>query len=233
MFRITVAANQAPVLNQPANVTVTEGTTADQTLTGSDPCGLPLTFEKVSGPTFVTVTTTSVTTGVVHIAPGFADAGTYTVTIRACNGNAVCDTKSFTLTVNNVCRPPLLSQPANMTVNQNATADQVVTGSSPDGSPLTFNSTGPPYMTLTRTSATTANIHLAPGSLDSGTAAASVSVTAPGHDLEIGARPGWAVPCAAGSGSARKPGGVPHCPRRLVRKKFSRSAPHSSAMTPG
>lgn len=53
----------APILNQPANMTVLEGGTANQTLTATDPDGDPLTFSKVAGPLFMTVTTTAATTG--------------------------------------------------------------------------------------------------------------------------------------------------------------------------
>src|SRR5437762_3528960 len=69
-------ATLPPQLAQPADMTVDEGATADQTITGTDPDGDPLTFSKVSlGPTFMTVTTTNPGTGTaagnVHLAPGF------------------------------------------------------------------------------------------------------------------------------------------------------------------
>ncbi|HMI31506.1 MAG TPA: hypothetical protein VK527_07175, partial [Candidatus Limnocylindrales bacterium] len=55
-FTITVVVvNQGPVLSQPANMTVSEGGTADQTVSGTDPCGSPLTFSIVGGPTFATI----------------------------------------------------------------------------------------------------------------------------------------------------------------------------------
>jgi len=45
-----------------------------------------LTFSKVSGPAFVTVTTVDPTTGNVHLAPFSADIGSYTVTVAALTG---------------------------------------------------------------------------------------------------------------------------------------------------
>src|SRR5213594_5031347 len=74
-FTITVInQNRAPTLNAIANMSVAQGATADQVITGSDADGNSLTFTKAAGPTFVTVTTTNATTGNVHAAPGFADA---------------------------------------------------------------------------------------------------------------------------------------------------------------
>src|SRR5690242_17438878 len=127
-FTITVtSASLPPVFDQPANMTVDEGATSDQTLTGSDACGQGLTFSKVAGPTYMTVLTLTVnpSTGRVHLAPGFSDAGSTTAIIRASNGSASTD-RSITITVNNIDRPPTLTQPANMTVQQGATADQSI-----------------------------------------------------------------------------------------------------------
>src|SRR5206468_877926 len=65
--------NRAPTLNQAAIISVMQGATADQAITGSDPDGDALTFSKVSGPAFMTVTTTNATTGNIHLAPGSSD----------------------------------------------------------------------------------------------------------------------------------------------------------------
>ncbi|HZI89224.1 MAG TPA: PKD domain-containing protein, partial [Candidatus Polarisedimenticolia bacterium] len=168
--------NQAPTLNPIAPMTVTEGGTADQVITGSDPDGDPLTFSLVSGPSFVTVTTTNGTTGNVHLAPSVGDAGTYMVTAQASDGSQT-DTQSFVVTVNPFVagnEAPVLAQPSNMTVAEGATADQTLTATDADGDPLTFTLvSGPSFATVTTTTAGTGtgtgNIHLAPGSTDAGT----------------------------------------------------------------
>jgi hypothetical protein len=167
--------NRAPTLNQPANMTVAEGVTADQVITGTDPDGDALTFSKVSGPTYLTVTTTNATTGNIHLAPGFSDSGTAAATVRASDGSLSND-KSLTVTVNNTDRAPTLNQPANMSVAQGGTSDQVLTGTDPDGDALTFSKvSGPTFMTVTTTNATTGNIHLAAGvSETTGTSPATV-----------------------------------------------------------
>src|SRR6185503_8028085 len=139
---ITVTAtNHAPVLAQPANMTVNEGATANQTLNATDSDGNALTFTKASGPAYATVTTTTAgsgtATGNLNLAPGFSDAGTASVTVTVSDGS-MSDSKSLTVTVNNVNRGPVLTQPANMTVAEGATANQVLTAFDADGDALTF-----------------------------------------------------------------------------------------------
>jgi hypothetical protein len=164
------STNNAPVLTQPSAMVVNEGSTADQTITATDADGDPLTFSKLSGPAYATVTTTSPGTGTgtgnIHLAPGFSDAGGNSMVARASDGVAVSD-KTVTLTVNNVNTAPTLTQPSNMTVDENVTADQALNGSDPEGDALTFTKvSGPAYMTVTTTTSTTGNIHLAPSYTD-------------------------------------------------------------------
>src|SRR5205814_5244825 len=125
----------------PANMTVKEGATANQALSATDADGQALTFTKASGPTYATVTTTTPGTGTaagnLALAPGFSDAGVATVSITASDG-AASDTKSLSVTVNNVNRAPVLAQPANMTVNEGATANQALSATDADGQALTF-----------------------------------------------------------------------------------------------
>src|SRR6266850_6925483 len=55
---VNVTGNRAPALSQPANMTVDEGATADQTLNATDPDGNALTFSLASGPAYASITTT-------------------------------------------------------------------------------------------------------------------------------------------------------------------------------
>src|SRR5882672_6833325 len=174
--------NRAPTLTQPANMTVNEGATAKQVLSGTDPDADALTFSKVSGPTYLTVTTTNATTGNISLAPGFSDAGTATATVRATDTGGLFNEKSLTVTVINVNQNPVLAQPANMTVNEGQTANQALSATDADGEALSFTKTaGPAYATVTTTSPGTGtaagNLALAPGFSDSGTATISISVS--------------------------------------------------------
>src|SRR6267142_1521600 len=186
-FTISVTVvNNAPTLAQPANMTVNEGQTANQTLTATDPDGNSLSFSKASGPTYATVTTTSPGTGTaagnLALAPGFSDSGTATISISVSDGAGGTDAKSLTVTVNNVNRNPVLAQPANMTVNEGATANQALSATDADGDGLSFTkAVGPTYATVTTTTPGTGtgagNLALAPGFSDSGTATISISVS--------------------------------------------------------
>src|SRR2546427_3028989 len=115
--------------------------------------------------------------------PGFTDnAGSpYTIVWTVNDGSGAANATASTntvLTIANTNRAPTLNAIANMTVNENATADQVVTGTDPDGDALTFTkAAGPAFMTVTTTNATSGNIHLAPGFTDSGTYGATVTAS--------------------------------------------------------
>src|SRR5258706_7966586 len=134
-------------------MTVAENVTADQVITGTDPDGDALTFTKISGPTYLTVTTTNATSGNIHLAPGFSDAGTASATVQAADAT-LNNQKSLTVTVTNVNRAPTLNQPANMTVAEGVTAEHAITGTEPDRHALTFPPvSGPTYATVTTTTA--------------------------------------------------------------------------------
>lgn len=88
---ITVTdVTRAVALAQPLDMHAIEGTLAAQTLRAFDASGDPLTFSKVSGPAYLTVSTTMPGTGLAQgqaeLAPGFADAGSATATVAASDG---------------------------------------------------------------------------------------------------------------------------------------------------
>jgi len=93
--------NSAPVLGSPANMTVEEGATADQTLSGSDADQDSLAFSLVSGPTYAAVTNVTRTTGNLHLAPGAGDAGVAGAVVRASDG-FLTDTRALTLFVTGI-----------------------------------------------------------------------------------------------------------------------------------
>ncbi len=108
------SANQAPFMDQPNDMSVPEGTIADQSLRATDSDGDPLDFTKVFGPSFVSVTTvdpdSGTATGNVRVAPAFSDAGSYFVEIAVSDG-IVSDTRFFSLFVQDVPQPPVPGQP--------------------------------------------------------------------------------------------------------------------------
>ncbi len=169
-----------PLLDQPLDMTVEEGSVADQGLTGTDSDGHPLTFSLASGPSFATVTTTSDTTGNVHLAPGIHDSGWYRATISMSDGSAA-HSGTFLIGVSNLNAPPALSQPADMHPIANTTVEQVLVASDPDGDALTFYKiAGPSYMTVGTLSAIPPRGYVRlsnPSPGDTGTVVATVRVT--------------------------------------------------------
>ncbi|HMI31853.1 MAG TPA: PKD domain-containing protein, partial [Candidatus Limnocylindrales bacterium] len=179
----TVNNSTAPGLVPIANMTVEFGSTADQAISATDPDGDAITFT-FTGPAFMTVTSNTqvgnTRTGNIHLAPALGTTGTFSASVTATAGGA-SDMKSFTITVQGQCNiPPVLAQPANMTVNEGDTADQTITATDACGHPIYFvKVSGPLFMTVTGfgTGTATGNIHLAPGFSDQGTYAAVVRVS--------------------------------------------------------
>ena len=146
------AANRPPTLAPLADMIVTEGAEAEQSLTAQDPDGSALSFTLLSGPPYAEVLTIDPgngdATGRARLHPGFEDAGNASATVRVSDGLA-WDEKSFAIVVLASNRAPVLSQPVNMPVAEGKTAEQFVTGSDPDRDPVTFAKvSGPEYMTV-------------------------------------------------------------------------------------
>src|SRR5437867_4982790 len=74
-----VSSNVPPSLTQPLDMSVTEGSVAEQTLSATDEDGQDLQFFKLEGPEFLSVMTLLTgggsAAGLIRIRPGFIDAG--------------------------------------------------------------------------------------------------------------------------------------------------------------
>jgi hypothetical protein len=90
--------NVAPVLVQPANMTVRVGETKDQQISASDENGDPLTFSMASGPAYMSVTTADAQAGIgtIHLAPQSGDAGAAIGEVRVTDGT-LFDQRSFSI----------------------------------------------------------------------------------------------------------------------------------------
>ncbi len=141
-FTITVGnINRPPVLNTIGARSVNEGQALTFMATASDPDGNTLTFSSVNLPTGATLTPT----GAFSWTPSFAQAGNYSVTISVSDG-ALSASETFTITVGNVNRPPVLSPSpiGNRTLNVGQTLMIAITASDADGDALTFSSANLP-----------------------------------------------------------------------------------------
>jgi hypothetical protein len=136
---ITVGnVNRPPVLAPIGAKTGTEGQPLTFTATATDPDGNALTFSAGGLPTGATLTPA----GAFSWTPTFAQAGTYNVTITVTdNGSPVAsDFEAFTITVGNVNRPPVLTNPGNRAVGEGQPLTIALTASDPDGDLLVFSS---------------------------------------------------------------------------------------------
>ncbi len=183
-LRATAVSGVAPVLVPPSAMRVDPGETADQTLHATDPDGDPLTFSKTFGPSYMTVTTidpgSGSATGSIHLAPPIpTDIGPGSASVAVSDG-VFSDQKSFRIVISTT--PPVLEQPADMSVTEGGSADQTLTATDGDGDPLTFRLvSGPAYATVTTVEPGAglafASVHLAPAEGDAGTTTADVGAS--------------------------------------------------------
>ena len=88
------------------------------------------------------------TTGVISGTLSYVSAGTHPVTATVSDGN-LTSSQSFTWTVTNVNREPLLTVVAARTDAENATISLQVVATDPDGDPVTFSAIGlPPGLSI-------------------------------------------------------------------------------------
>ena len=134
--------NQNPVMAAVANATVNEGQTTTVNFSATDGNQDPLTFSVQNAPAFATFTDAGNGTASLQLAPGFTDAGTYNVSVTVNDGDAT-DSKSFTITVADVNRAPVVTvTPTSPTYEATGPTGRQVnllaTVTDPDGDGLTY-----------------------------------------------------------------------------------------------
>lgn len=125
--------NTAPVLGALSAVSLNEGAVSTVVLSATDAEGDPLSFSLVSAPPFVTLMNATVT-----IAPGFSDSGSYTVQVKASDGQLEAS-GSFALTVVNVNRAPSLMAISDVTMVAGTMQTVTLSAVDPDGDQVTFS----------------------------------------------------------------------------------------------
>ncbi|MBI5193734.1 MAG: tandem-95 repeat protein, partial [Nitrospirae bacterium] len=133
-------ADRAPVLNPIGNKSTTETVLLQFTVTASDPDGDVTILSATGVPAWAGFNTT---TGVFSGTPGYTDSGSYTVTFTAGDGT-LSTSETITITVTNVNRSPVLNTIGAKSVNENVNLNFTISGSDPDGDPLTYSATGLP-----------------------------------------------------------------------------------------
>ncbi len=127
--------NRPPVLNVPSAQTANEGQELSFTVSASDPnIGQLLTFTATNLPGGASFNQTSNTTARFVWTPSFTQAGSYTVSFRVADNGvpALSDTKTVTITVNDVNRPPVLTVPGAQIVTSGQNLSFTVSAIDPD-----------------------------------------------------------------------------------------------------
>src|SRR5204862_382430 len=132
--------NRAPVITVITDRTDAENAVISLAVTASDPDGDALTYSATGLPPALTI---SPTTGAISGTLSYVSAGPHSVTVSATDGTLSAST-SFTWTVTNVNRAPVITAITDQTNAENAAISLAVTASDPDGDTLTYSATGLP-----------------------------------------------------------------------------------------
>lgn len=131
--------NHPPVLQPIGDRTVDEGALLTFDLSATDPdAGDVITYSALNLPAGASFVGRNFSW-----QPEYNQAGTYQVTFRADDGNAI-DQQTVTITVNNVNRAPVLSRIGDKRTSEDALLEFPVTATDADGDRLTFSASGLP-----------------------------------------------------------------------------------------
>lgn len=133
--------NSPPVIAVLTDASINEGVLFTRQVNASDLDFDPLTYSLTEAPEGMTIGSSS---GLISWTTGYDDAGNYTVTVKVEDVFGGEDTESFTLTVNNVNRAPVISALSDTTTYEGVLFTRQVYAHDPEGSPITYSLTGQP-----------------------------------------------------------------------------------------
>ncbi|NNC80195.1 MAG: hypothetical protein HKN94_08595, partial [Acidimicrobiales bacterium] len=135
--------NRPPIVGVITDQTDAEADVISLTPTGSDPDGDTLTWSATGLPDGLTI---DPVTGEISGTLTYDAAGTTTVTVTATDDGTpnLADTQTFTWTVTNTNRAPIVGAIADQTTAENDVISLTPTGSDPDGDAITWSATGLP-----------------------------------------------------------------------------------------
>jgi hypothetical protein len=140
--------NAPPVVTNPGNLVNNEGETISRQIVATDADGNnTLTFSAVGLPPGLSISASGLVTGTLS----YTSAGVYTVTVTVSDG-VTSRAVTFTWTVINVNRPPVVINPGAQTTPEGATVLLPISASDPDLQTLTYSATGlPPGLSINAT----------------------------------------------------------------------------------
>src|SRR5205807_1226803 len=146
-FTITVGTVNRPTI--PARIgnrTATSGLPLSITMTASDPDGDALSFAATNVPTGASFVDNHNGTATFDWTPGSSQIGNFSVTVTVTDAGIppLSASETFTITVGNVNRPPVLAPIGNQTATAAQPLSITMTASDPDGDALSFAATNVP-----------------------------------------------------------------------------------------
>ena len=170
--------NRAPVVTNPGPQTTLENAPVSLQVVATDADGNPLAFAATGLPAGLGISSSGLISGTVS----FDAASSYNVTVTVTDGQTGSTPVSFTWSITNVNRPPVVTNPGPQTTLENAPVSLQVVATDADGNPRTFAATGLP-----------AGLGISSSGLISGTvsfdAASSYNVTVTVTDGQTGSTP--------------------------------------------
>ncbi|MFH1227842.1 MAG: DUF2341 domain-containing protein [Planctomycetota bacterium] len=138
---IIIAVNnvdRAPVLTSPGPQAVNENVNLTFPLSATDPDSDTIAYSMAG-----TATGATLIAGTFSWTPGYTQADVYTVVFTA-TSNALADSKTIVITVNNVDRPPELTSPNNQSINEYQPLTITLVAIDPDGDPVNYSMVSTP-----------------------------------------------------------------------------------------
>ncbi|MFT5122200.1 MAG: hypothetical protein ACI97B_000828, partial [Verrucomicrobiales bacterium] len=171
-FVLTVEElNDPPVLAAISNQVVQETATLEIPVNATDPDGDLLTFSLLDLPGFAVFTNLTNGVGRIDVAPDYTNEGVYAISVIVTDDGTppLSATNLFTLTVEDLNRPPVLGVISNQVVQEGASLEVPINASDPDGDILTITSTNlPAFASLTALSNGIARLDFSPAYTNAG-----------------------------------------------------------------
>jgi len=145
-FHWTVTnTNAPPTIATPGNQTNAEGDSVSVQIAATDEDGQALTFSATGLPPGLAIDSTGLITGSLN----YTTAGTYPAVTVTVSDGVTTSSVTFTWTVTNVNRPPVVVNPGTQSSAEGATISLLISASDPDSDTLSYSATGlPPGLSI-------------------------------------------------------------------------------------